>query len=96
MQESSEAFATRSVEGGVGPMGPRRLRLECGQAPLVEGVDRIADGLVVAAQRAGNRGGMLPLGTGKEQLAAADGEGGCRTEPRLQGRSLVCCQRPDK
>jgi hypothetical protein len=36
----------------------------------------IADGLIGAAQGVRNRGGRPALGTGEEDLAAADGKGG--------------------
>ena len=63
---------------------------------LVKGVDGVAHGLVVAAQRAGDGSGRLARGTGQKQLAAADGEARRRAEPGLQRRALVSGQGANK
>jgi hypothetical protein len=56
---------------------------------LVEGMQRVAHGLLGAAQVVCNRGGRLALGTGEEELAAAYGKGGRGPETGRQGGPLV-------
>jgi hypothetical protein len=52
-------------------MGAGRLRPQRSEPTLVERMQRVADGLLGAAQVVGNRGGHLALGTGEKDLAAA-------------------------
>jgi hypothetical protein len=59
-------------------------------------MQRVADGLIGAAQLARNPGGRLALGTGEEELAAADGKGGRGPETGLQGCPLVRRERAYK
>ena len=54
---------------GRGALGQR------GDALPVEGVDRVADGLLVATEAAGNPGDVLAARAGGEDLTAAEGEG---------------------
>ena len=56
----------------------------------------VAHRLIGAAQLARNGGRRLPLGTGKEDLAAAHGKGGRRPETGLQGGPLVRRERAYK
>lgn len=63
--------------------------------PLVEGVNRIADGLLVAPQIAGNGGTVLALGTGQEHLTAADRKGLGRAEAGFERIPLVRRERSD-
>src|SRR5262245_49498108 len=56
----------------------------------------VAHSLIGAAQIARNCGRRLPLGTGKEDLAAAHGKGGRRPETGLQGCTLVRRERAYK
>src|SRR5262247_3050378 len=56
----------------------------------------VAHSLIGAAQSARNCGRRLPLGTGKEDLAAAHGKGGRRPETGLQGCPLVRRERAYK
>ncbi len=63
---------------------------------LVEGMDGVAHGLVVAPQRTGNRRSMVAIGTGEQNVAAAHGKGGGRTEACLQRGPLVGRKWPDK
>src|SRR5262245_23461116 len=56
----------------------------------------VAHSLIGAAQIARNCGRRLPLGTGKEDLAAAHGKGGRRPETGLQGCPLVRRERAYK
>ena len=59
-------------------------------------MQRVAHGLIGAAQLARNRGGRLALGTGEEDLAAAYGKGGRGPETGLQGCPLVRRERAYK
>jgi len=65
-------------------LGPER-----GDAPLVEGVKGMAHGLVVAAQGLGHGGGLWPLGTGQEDVTAADHKGLGRPEASGEQGPLV-------
>ena len=89
VQQRPEGFADPRIENGRGGVRSGRKGLQHREAALVEGMNRIADGLIGAAQVVRKRGGRLALGTGKEDLAAADGQGGRGPEPGLQGCPLV-------
>lgn len=76
------------VEGGVDGARAGRAPAKClPEAPLVELMDSVADGLVVAAQGAGDLAGVLPLGVGRKDLAAAEDEGVRRTQTSLWSRA---------
>ena len=77
-------------------MGDVRATGEGRGAGGVEVVDGIADGLVVAVQVGGNGSGALALRAGKQDLAAAQGEGIGGAETRLERLPLVVGQRTDK
>ena len=53
-----------------------------------EGVDGVADRLLVAAEGAGDGGHVLAAGAGQQDLAAAQGEGRGRAQAGLQGLAL--------
>jgi hypothetical protein len=55
-------------------------------------MDRVADGLGVAAEGAGNRGDMFLSCGGEQDLATAQGEGGGRMQPGNQGIAFVIRQ----
>ena len=63
------------VEGGPDCVGAPQAGSQSCQPAGVEGVDRLAHGLVVAAQLASNRDGPLPARTGQQDLAAAQNKG---------------------
>ena len=60
---------------------------------LVEGVNSVARGLGIAAQRAGYLVGVLAPIAGEQDLATAQGEGIRRTQARLQGFAFGVSQR---
>ena len=72
------------------------MRLEHGEAALMERMDGVAYGLVGTVQVRCHGGGRLALGTGKEDLAAADGKGGRGPETGLQRGPLVRRERAYK
>jgi len=63
------------VEGCADGMGPPRAGPQCRQSVGVESVDRLAHGLVVAAQLAGDGGGPLAARAGQHDLAPAQDKG---------------------
>jgi hypothetical protein len=70
--------------------------LEGAHPPLVEGLNRIADRLIVAPQVARNGGAVLALGTGQQNLTAADRNGRGRAEAGFECIPLVRRERSDK
>ena len=66
------------------------------KAALVQGMHGMAHRLVGAVQVTCHGGGRLPLGTGEEDLAAADGKGGRGPETGLQCCPLVRRERAYK
>ena len=60
------------------------------------GMNRMAHGLVGTAQVVRHGGRRLALGTGEEDLTAADGQGGRRPETGLQRCPLVRRERAYK
>ena len=62
----------------------------------MKGMKDIAHGLIGAAEAASNRRRRLALGTGEQDLAAADGKGGRRPATGLQGCPLVRRERAYK
>jgi hypothetical protein len=56
---------------------------------LVEGMNRVAYGLVGTGQRPGKCGGRLALGTGEEDLAASYRKGGRGPATGLERSPLV-------
>jgi hypothetical protein len=59
------------------------------EAALMKGMNGVTDGLLGAAKSTRNRGRRLSLGTGEEDLAAPDSQGGRGPETGLQDCSLV-------
>src|SRR5215471_9255611 len=77
------------------PLGGRGVAWQ-GCEPLgIEGVQDIADGLVVAAQGLANHAGRLTTGTGKQDLTASQHKGIGRAQPLLQGVLFVLGQWTD-
>src|SRR4030042_6514423 len=66
------------------------------QAVDVEVVDRVAHGLVVAVQVAGNVDGFLARGTGQQDLAAAQSESVGRAQSGQERRLFVGLGSADK
>ena len=81
MQQGPELFPAGRIEGDVEPMGPRRALVQRGGTPSVERGDGIADGLGITAQLAGDRGSLLPPGTGEQDLGPAVDESIGRAQP---------------
>ena len=63
-----------------------------GKSLLVEGVNGVAGGLGIAAQRVGDLVSILAPIAGDEDLAAAQSEGIRRAQSRLQGVALGVVQ----
>jgi hypothetical protein len=71
VEQGSQLRAPKRVEDGMrGPMGGRRPTLQGPQPTRIEGMDGIADGLIVATELLGNPSGPLTTGTGPQDLAA--------------------------
>ena len=85
-----------AVEGSLGFVGARRFGPEGSGPTLVEIVNRVADGLVIAAKGSGNGRSRLPCDAGKQHLAAADGKTSRRPKPGFQRRLLLGREGPDK
>ena len=76
VEQRLELLAPGWSEHGVRCLMRRgRLALQRRQAPPIERLDGVAHGLIVAAQRLGDEAGVLPTGTGQEDLAAAQDKG---------------------
>src|SRR5262245_27204856 len=77
------------------PLGGRGVAWQ-GCEPLgIEGVQDIADGLVVAAQGLANHAGRLTTGTSTQDLTASQHKGIGRAQPLLQGVLFVLGQWTD-
>jgi len=76
VQQRPEGLASPGAEDGRGRVRSRREGLQHSETALVEPMNRIADSVIGAVQGAYNRSRGLPLGTGKEDLAAAYRKGG--------------------
>ena len=94
MEHLPQPLGPLGAESGVDGARPGGALLErLLQAPLVEGVDGVAHGLVVAAQGAGDPGGALAPVTGKQDLAPAEDESVGRMQALLQSLALVVRER---
>ncbi len=71
VQQGAELLASCGIEDGRIGERARRAGRERGEAVGVEGVDGIANGLVVAAQCLGDSRGVLARGARQEDVAAA-------------------------
>jgi hypothetical protein len=80
VQQGTQTLPPLRVEDGLGPVGPGWCRLEGSHSPLVEGMNRVADRLIMAPQVARNGSTGLALGTGQQYLTAADCKGLGRAE----------------
>ena len=89
MQEGAEALKRVCVETGVDGMGTGGARLEGLEAALIEVMDGVADGLVIAAQSASNGGRGLSFGAGEKHLAAAQGKGGGRAQSSFESCAFL-------
>ena len=96
MQQRPQGLAGPCIEDGRRGVRARREGLQHCEPTLVEGMNRVAHGLIGAAQVVRNGGGGLALGTGEEDLAAADGKGGRGPESGLQCGPLVRRERAYK
>jgi hypothetical protein len=59
---------TRIADGMRRTMGRRRPTLQGRQPTRLEGLEGMADGLIVATERRGDAPGPLPTGTGQHEL----------------------------
>lgn len=75
MQELFEPTRLGCGERRVDGSGPGGAGRERGRAPLGEGPDRVAHGLLVAADGARDGGRMLAAGAGQHNLGTTQGEG---------------------
>jgi hypothetical protein len=73
-----------------------RLLVQAGGALEFEGPECVADGLGGAAEPGTDLGGFESLGTGREDLAAAEREGRRRAEAGPNHLDLVRGQRSDE
>jgi hypothetical protein len=96
VQQGAEGLAGPRIENSCYGVRSRGEGLQHREAAVVKRMNGIADGLLGAPQVVRNRGGRLALGTGEEDLAAADGKGGRGPEPGLQSCPLVRRERAYK
>ncbi len=75
MQQGAQALGGLGREGRIRRVGHGRAVLQGLQAALVEGMQGIEDGLVVATKFPGNVGRAFATRTGKQHLAAAQHKG---------------------
>jgi hypothetical protein len=88
VEQVAQLFAAGGIEDSMRPMlGRRRTSVKGGESELIEGPDRVADGLVVAGELIGNLLGVQAPLRGKENLAAAQREARWRAE--LGGQRLL-------
>jgi hypothetical protein len=94
VQHLLEVLGPLRIERRVDSMRTARaLQKRLLKALLVELMNDVAYGLVVAAEGSGDLVGVLSFGACKQDLAAAEDEGIRRTECRLQGLTLLIRQR---
>ncbi len=96
MQQRPQGLAGSSIEDGRRGVRARREGLEHRETTMMEGMNDVTYGLIGAAEAASNRGRRLALGTGEEDLAAADSKGGQRPETGLKRSPLVRRERAHK
>jgi len=94
--QGPEGLAGPSLEEGRDGVRARGEGLEHRAAAWVQRLHGLADRLSGATPVVCHRGGRLPLGTGEEPLAPADGTGGRGPEPGLHGCPLVRRERAYK
>jgi hypothetical protein len=71
VEQGPQLLAPNRVEDGMwGAMGRRRPTLQGRQPTRIEGMDNIADRLIVATELLGDAPGLLTTGTGQQDLAA--------------------------
>src|SRR5690606_19843851 len=96
VQQGAEPLAAAIVEQGAGRRGAVGLLAQAGDALGLEGPQGIADGLGRAAEPGPDLGGLEPLGAGREDLAAAQGEGRGRAQADPDRLVLLGGQRSDE
>jgi hypothetical protein len=84
MQEILEWFQAFIGETCAKPMGTTLSSLEHGESFCVEGLDDIANRLIVATKLAGDDGGSFSANTGEHHLATTQDKGIRRTQSRLE------------
>ena len=90
MEHLFEPRSLLDIEGSVNSMRTRRtLAKRLLETFIVELMDDVAHGLVVAAQKAGDLVSVLSFGAFEQNLRAAQHEGIRRAQTRLQGFALV-------
>jgi hypothetical protein len=86
MEQGTQVLAPGGREDRVwGPMRRRRAAADCREPPGIEGMNRMANGLLVAAHGPGDDPGVLATGAGQEDLAAAQHKGIGRLSALLKG-----------
>jgi len=95
VQEDAQPFGSHRIKGD-DPVGAGRSLAQGVPPPPVEGMDRVADGLVVAAQVRGDLRSALAARGGEEDLATAEGEGIGRAESDRQCLAFGIHQRADE
>ncbi len=75
MEQGAQPLSLVGIEGNPDGVGPPRAGPQRRQPGGVESVDRLAHGLVVAAQLAGDGGGPLAARAGQQDLAPAQDKG---------------------
>src|SRR5262245_47601010 len=96
MQQVAEPFDLGAGERGMDGMRARRPLLQRRRPPLVEGVDGVAHGLVVAAQGTGDRQRWLAPAAGEQDLAAAQHKRIGGPQPGVERGTLLVGQGSDK
>lgn len=96
VDHGAQPFRCTRIEGGGDPVGAGRPLGQGSKDGLVEGVDGVADGLVVAAEVRGDPRCTFAARGGAEDLAAAQGEGIGRTQPGHQCIAFGIRQRADE
>ena len=84
MQQPAQPRGPLRLEGPMDRPGPLRARPQRGRPAGVEGVQRVAHGLLAAAELPGDRGHRLAPRAGEHDLAAAEREGVRRAQPGLR------------
>jgi hypothetical protein len=75
VQQCPQLLRRGGREGGPRGLGAAGAGTELREAPRIEGVERLADRLVVAADLASNGPGVLPPSTREQDLTAGGDNG---------------------
>jgi hypothetical protein len=96
MEERTQLLSGRCVEGGMDAMRTGGSLAQRRQSGLVEGMDRVAHGLIVATESVGDpRDTLVPRG-GEEDLATTQGERRGGVQPGGQCVAFAVRQGTDK